>query len=70
MPRKAEYDERAFAALVRKQHGVISREQALSAGMNRWAIERMHERGLEGRGVRGEPRLAVRQQTFAAAAAA
>jgi hypothetical protein len=35
MPRKAEYDERAFAALVRKQHGVISREQALSCGMSR-----------------------------------
>ena len=35
MPRKAQYDERAFAVLVRKQHGVISREQAMSCGMSR-----------------------------------
>jgi hypothetical protein len=35
MPRKAQYDERAFAALVRKQHGVIGREQAMSCGLGR-----------------------------------
>jgi hypothetical protein len=35
MPRKAQYDERAFAALVRKQLGVIGREQAMSCGMSR-----------------------------------
>jgi len=35
MPRKARYDQRAFAALVRKQHGVIKREQAMSCGMSR-----------------------------------
>jgi hypothetical protein len=35
MPRKAQYDERALAALVRKQHGVIGREQAMSCGLGR-----------------------------------
>jgi hypothetical protein len=35
MPRKAQYDERAFTALVRKQHGVIGREQAMACGVGR-----------------------------------
>lgn len=38
MPLKAQYDERAFAALVRKQHGVIGREQAMSCGLGRSAL--------------------------------
>lgn len=35
MPRKTQYDERALAALLRKQHGVITREQAQACGMSR-----------------------------------
>ena len=34
MPRRAEYDERAVSVLLRKQHGVIAREQALSCGVS------------------------------------
>jgi hypothetical protein len=34
MPRRAQYDERALSALLRKQHGVIAREQALSCGVS------------------------------------
>jgi hypothetical protein len=35
MPRRAQYDERAVAVLVRRQHGVIAREQAMSCGIGR-----------------------------------
>src|SRR5579859_2512547 len=38
MPRKTQYDERGFSALVRKQHGVMSREQAISCGIGRAAL--------------------------------
>jgi hypothetical protein len=34
MPRRAQYDERALSALLRKQHGVFAREQALSCGVS------------------------------------
>jgi hypothetical protein len=35
MPRKAQYDQHAFSALVRKQHGVIGRDQAMACGVGR-----------------------------------
>ena len=34
MPKTARYDKQALLALLRKQHGVIAREQALSCGMS------------------------------------
>ena len=34
MPRRAAYDQRALSALLRKQHGVMAREQALSCGVS------------------------------------
>ena len=38
MPRRAQYDERALLALLRKQHGAMSREQALSRGVSLSAL--------------------------------
>jgi hypothetical protein len=38
MPRMCEYDRQAFAGLARRQHGVISRSQALECGLSKEGV--------------------------------
>jgi hypothetical protein len=45
MPRIAEFDRPGLAALLGKQHGVITRQQALASGMSREAVKYRTRRG-------------------------
>ena len=45
MPRIAQFNGRALAALADKQHGVIARAQALGCGMTRRVVEYRIRRG-------------------------